>query len=406
MKLGIDAGVETTGPFGEAIAGRNLVEKALSAFAATIANPTPCRISLQKNLPVASGIGGGSTDAAAALRLLSSAHPEVSDGDLWRIARELGADVPACLEGQCIVMTGIGEKLVETPLPNGLYAVLVNPLVAVSSNKTSQVFAKLGAARLMGMPREEEPPRFSSVHDVIGYAEARGNDLEPPARAMLPIIDVVLAELCRLDGNRLSRLSGAGPTCFGVFESESMAHAAASILHRRPRLVDQIDAPDLMRPANAEGDDLLERILLAAGWKDRQRIARDRPVGARPLERRIDSAVAAHERYGLIEIAVGYLAVCNSAVPNWRSSLVPRRNDRMTGSVIFPSRKSSPTDFPRRRCHQHSRVRRRRAGMPDRDFFRMTSAPIVLPLVAGPMPLPNSAAAEKRAAVLALMIAR
>src|SRR6185437_12258668 len=70
-----------------------------------------------------------------------------------------------------------------------------------------------------------------------------------------------------------------------------------------------------MRPADAEGDDLLERILLAAGRKDRQRIARDRPIRARPLERRIYSAVAAHERYGLIEIAVGYLAVCNSAVP-------------------------------------------------------------------------------------------
>jgi 4-diphosphocytidyl-2-C-methyl-D-erythritol kinase len=227
------AGVEATGPFAVAIVGSNLVDKAVSAFSAKIENARLSRISLQKNLPVASGIGGGSADAAAALRLLSSAYPDVSDVDLWRMARELGADVFACLRRQCVVMTGIGEKLVETALPNDLYAVLVNPLVGVPSNKTSQVFAKLGAARLTDVPREEEPPRFSSVDDVIGYAEARTNDLERPARALLPVIDVVLSELRRLDGNRLSRLSGAGPTCFGLFESASTAQAAASILQRR-----------------------------------------------------------------------------------------------------------------------------------------------------------------------------
>jgi 4-diphosphocytidyl-2-C-methyl-D-erythritol kinase len=227
------AGAETTGPFADAIVGSNLVDKAVSAFTANSENARLSRILLQKNLPVASGIGGGSADAAAALRLLSSAHPEVSDVDLWRMARELGADVSACLKRQCVVMTGIGEKLVETALPTDLYAVLVNPLVGVPSNKTSQVFAKLGAAKLTNVAREEEPPRFSSVDDVIGYAEARENDLERPARGLLPVIDAVLSELRRLDGNRLSRLSGAGPTCFGLFESASMAQAAASTLQGR-----------------------------------------------------------------------------------------------------------------------------------------------------------------------------
>lgn len=233
LNLEAHAGVETTGPFADAIIGSNLVDKAVSAFTTRIGNARHSRVSLQKNLPVASGIGGGSADAAAALRLLSSAYPEVSDVDLWRMARDLGADVSACLKGRCAVMTGIGEKLVGIALPIDLYAVLVNPLVRVPSNKTSQVFAKLGAAELTDVPPEEEPPRFSSVKDVIGYAEARGNDLEAPARGLLPVVDVVLSELRRLDGNRLSRLSGAGPTCFGLFESASTAQAAASTLQQR-----------------------------------------------------------------------------------------------------------------------------------------------------------------------------
>jgi 4-diphosphocytidyl-2-C-methyl-D-erythritol kinase len=233
LTTGSAAGVETTGPFADAIVGSNLVDKAVTAFSSRIAIAPAASISLQKNLPVASGIGGGSADAAAALRLLASAYPEVSDDDLGRMAQELGADVSVCLKSRGTMMTGTGERLVEIALPDDLYAVLVNPLVSVPPNKTSQVFAKLGAAALTGVPRAEEPPRLSSARDVIAYAEARGNDLESPARSLLPAIDVVLSELRRLDGNRLSRLSGAGPTCFGVFESESAAHAAAAALQRR-----------------------------------------------------------------------------------------------------------------------------------------------------------------------------
>jgi 4-diphosphocytidyl-2-C-methyl-D-erythritol kinase len=233
LKPATRVGVETTGPFGDAIVGRNLIDKAVAAFTAEAANATLLTISLQKNLPVASGIGGGSTDAAAVLRLLSSAHPEVSDVDLWRIARVLGADVPVCLGRQCVVMTGIGERLAETALPSGLSAVLVNPLVGVPSNKTAEVFARLRAGALTGVPREEEAPRFSSADDVISYAEARGNDLEPPARSLFPVIDMVLAELRQLDGNRLAQLSGAGPTCFALFETERQAKGAASTLQQR-----------------------------------------------------------------------------------------------------------------------------------------------------------------------------
>jgi 4-diphosphocytidyl-2-C-methyl-D-erythritol kinase len=233
LEPGIDTGVDTSGPFAGSIVGGNLVDKAIRAFTAKFSNVTPARISLQKNLPVASGVGGGSADAAAVLRLLSANHPAAPDVDLWQIARELGADVPVCLNGRCVVMTGTGERLTETTLPGGLSAILANPLVGVSSDKTARVFAKLGARPLTDKPRAEQPPRFSNADDVISYAEARGNDLEPPARSLLPVIGTMLAEIRRLDNNRLAQLSGAGPTCFALFDTEQQAKAAASTLQQR-----------------------------------------------------------------------------------------------------------------------------------------------------------------------------
>ena len=227
------ADVATTGPFAGDIAGRNLVDKAIAAFVAKVPGSAPIRLSLVKNLPVASGIGGGSADAAAALRLLSVVYPEVSELDLSTMARALGADVPVCVRRRPVIMTGIGETLDEIALPHDLYAVLVNPLVSVPANKTSQVFATLGAAALTGTSSKELAPRFSSVHDVIAYAKARGNDLEAPARTLLPIINTVLSDLRQIEGSLLVQLSGAGPTCFALFGSRREAEAGASALRQR-----------------------------------------------------------------------------------------------------------------------------------------------------------------------------
>lgn len=232
---GNSSAVETTGPFAGDIGGSNLVDKAIAAFAEKMPGATPNRLSLVKNLPVASGIGGGSADAAAALRLLASIYPEVSERDLSRVARALGADVPVCVRSRPVVMTGVGEALDEIALPHDLYAVLVNPLVDVPANKTSQVFAALGAATLANPPSKEPVPRFLDVDDVIAYAKTRGNDLQAPARTLFPIIDSVLSELRKIEGGLLAQLSGAGPTCFLLFASRREAEAGASALQRRHR---------------------------------------------------------------------------------------------------------------------------------------------------------------------------
>jgi len=233
LTSGSSSGAETTGPFAGDISGSNLVDKAIAAFAAKVPRMVPTRLVLEKNLPVASGIGGGSADAAAALRLLSAVYPELSERELYTTARALGADVPVCVRARPVVMTGIGETLEEIALPHDLYAVLVNPLVDVPANKTSQVFAALGAAMLAEPPSKEPVPRFSGIDGVVTYATARGNDLQKPAQRLLPVIDAVLAELRRTEGVLLAQLSGAGPTCFALFATRREAEAGASALQQR-----------------------------------------------------------------------------------------------------------------------------------------------------------------------------
>jgi 4-diphosphocytidyl-2-C-methyl-D-erythritol kinase len=225
--------VDTTGPFAAGIAGHNLVDRAVAAFSAKVSGIEPQKLTLEKNLPVASGIGGGSADAAAALRLLSGAHPETTELDLPEIARSLGADVPVCLRGRPVVMTGTGEHLEDVALPRNLFSVLVNPLVDVPENKTAQVFALLSAGPIAGGTSKEAPPCFPNMRDVVVYATARGNHLEAPAKKVFPVIDTVLSELRQLDGSLLAQLSGAGPTCFALFETDNKANAAAAALQAR-----------------------------------------------------------------------------------------------------------------------------------------------------------------------------
>jgi len=233
LEPGVFSGGETAGAFAAGITGPNLVDKAVAAVRARMPGMALGRLLLSKDLPVASGIGGGSADAAAVLRLLASAHPGTAPLDWPAIARNLGADVPVCLASKSVMMTGTGEHLEDVSLPGDLYAVLANPLASVPANKTGQVFAKLGAASLTGAPPAEPPPAFASVSDVVAYAKARGNDLEAPARSLFPVIETVIAELRGLDGNRLVQLSGAGPTCFALFESKHAAAAAAATLSQR-----------------------------------------------------------------------------------------------------------------------------------------------------------------------------
>jgi 4-diphosphocytidyl-2-C-methyl-D-erythritol kinase len=226
---------ELKGPFAAAITGGNLVDRAVARVCEVVPGIELGSLTLEKNLPVGSGIGGGSADAAAALRLIRSTQPLAAGLEYSAIARELGADVPVCLKSQAALMTGLGEHLEDVSLPSGLFAVLANPLVSVPANKTAQVFARLAAPPLAGGAHAERAPTFATVSDVIAYAARRGNDLAAPARSLLPIIDTLLGGLSQLTGCRLAQLSGAGPTCFALFEtSPAAANAAAELAGRHP----------------------------------------------------------------------------------------------------------------------------------------------------------------------------
>jgi 4-diphosphocytidyl-2-C-methyl-D-erythritol kinase len=192
----------------------NLVEQARNAFRATFDLP-PVATTLEKNLPIASGIGGGSADAAATLRALARlTGTPIDDPRLDAIARTLGADVPACLHGTTSLGTGRGDDLVPLAGLAGTPLLLVNPGVAVS---TAQVFAAWD-----GIDRGP-----IGEGDLLARAAAGRNDLEPPARALAPAIDQVLAQLSAVPGLLLARMSGSGATCFALFDRSADRDAAA-----------------------------------------------------------------------------------------------------------------------------------------------------------------------------------
>jgi 4-diphosphocytidyl-2-C-methyl-D-erythritol kinase len=203
----------------------NLVLKAARALAARVEGLEVGSFALSKRLPVAAGLGGGSSDAAAALRLLAAANG-IAPGDprLMQAARATGADVPVCLDPRPRLMHGIGDILSEPlDLPK-LPGVLVNPGVAVP---TRDVFAALNL-KPGTQASGADSPKATALLDQIANGR---NDLEGPAIELQPVIAEVLAVLRRLDGCRLSRMSGSGATCFALFEKTHAAQAAARTLH-------------------------------------------------------------------------------------------------------------------------------------------------------------------------------
>jgi len=195
----------------------NLVLRAARAF-----GPAPgAALVLDKHLPVASGIGGGSADAAAALRVLAALWGRPLPDPAAVLA--LGADVPVCLAGRPSRMQGVGEVL--TPLPHPLppaHAVLVNPGVAVA---TPAVFARL--TRRDGAPMPDPLPRLTDLAALTDFLAAMRNDLEPAAIALAPPVALARAALAAQPGCRLARMSGSGATCFGLFATAPAAQAAA-----------------------------------------------------------------------------------------------------------------------------------------------------------------------------------
>jgi 4-diphosphocytidyl-2-C-methyl-D-erythritol kinase len=215
------------GDFADALANEsdNLVLRAARELASALGRAPQAAIRLTKNLPVASGIGGGSADAAATLRALEALWgTSLPDAALNALALKLGADVPVCCAGHPAFMGGIGDEIAAAPPLPPVGLVLVNPGIKLA---TVEVFkARHGAF--------SQPARFSqSPRDAADLAEllrVRTNDLAAPAARLCPAIPEVLAALERTPGCRLARLSGSGATCFGVYDDPDVAIGAAAVL--------------------------------------------------------------------------------------------------------------------------------------------------------------------------------
>ena len=231
LQTGAPLALEIDGPYAEACGAPadNLVLKAAAALSAQVAGLRLGRFGLTKELPVASGIGGGSADAAAALRLLVHGNRQIfssvdfADPRVQAAALAVGADVPVCLESKARIMRGVGDRLSPPAKLPRLAAVLVNPDVPLA---TRDVFAKYSAAP--SSTSLGDPPRDRDV--LIEYLRQHGNDLMPAAIACAPVIETVLAELRDLPGSLLAQMSGSGATCFALFGSAGEAAAAASLL--------------------------------------------------------------------------------------------------------------------------------------------------------------------------------
>ncbi len=207
----------------------NLVLKAANALAGLIPGVTLGAFALEKKLPVAAGIGGGSTDAAAALRLLARANNLASDDPrVYAAARATGADVPVCLDPRTRLMRGIGEKLSAPLKLPPLDAVLVNPGVAVA---TKDVFA--GWKPLAGPGASLDAAAMAQLANrerFLQFLQSQANDLETPAVALAPVIAEALAALRALPGCAVARMSGSGATCFALMSSAAAAAAAAKTM--------------------------------------------------------------------------------------------------------------------------------------------------------------------------------
>ena len=264
---GPDCGVTTSGPFAAHIEGPNLLDRALGLLREQDPGLRLGAVELEKNLPVAAGLGGGSADAAALLRAVRQVNPERTDRIDWHgLATRLGADVPVCLAGVPALIRGIGDRI--EPLGPArrlppLAAVLVNPRVPLP---TAQVFRALAASspsprtswgegRGEGqtlapasvaaphpnpLPTEEwgegtgaapgATGPFQDLEALVAYVRTHGNDLEPPAISLLPAIADVKAALSAQPACRLAAMSGSGPTCFGIFGNATDAARAAAAL--------------------------------------------------------------------------------------------------------------------------------------------------------------------------------
>ena len=214
------------GPLAPALAAEpdNLVLKAARLLADRAGVSPRAAIHLAKHIPVAAGLGGGSADAAAALRALVDLwRVAMPEDELFDLAAELGADVPMCLAGRAAFVSGIGERLAWAPPLPPTAILLVNPRRALA---TRDVFAaRTGAFS----PERPQPPAWRSLDDLVRLLAERGNDLLPAALALEPAVGLVLESL-RAGRARHAGMSGSGATCFALYDTDEDARAAAARL--------------------------------------------------------------------------------------------------------------------------------------------------------------------------------
>jgi len=205
----------------------NIVEKAARALAAAASLRPDAALSLTKRLPVAAGIGGGSADAAAALKALVRLWKlDLPEADLLALGLKLGADVPVCLAGRATTLSGIGEGLTPAPKLPPAWLVLVNPMQSCS---TPAVFKARQGPFSTSMPLLRAP---IDAADLAAELACRRNDLTEPAIGLVPVIGDALALIGGQTGCLLARMSGSGATCFGLFAGRADADAAAAALSR------------------------------------------------------------------------------------------------------------------------------------------------------------------------------
>ncbi|UYN99576.1 MAG: 4-(cytidine 5'-diphospho)-2-C-methyl-D-erythritol kinase [Devosia sp.] len=220
------------GPFAHGISAgpTNLVLRAVAAFRDRWPEIAPPGLALRltKSLPVSAGIGGGSADAAAALRIMAAlSGAPVPVSELIDLSTTVGADVPSCLLSRPLVARGVGEILSPLPEFPALFIVLVNPLIPVV---TADVFRRLRAHDNYPLPALPSP-LTRPAQLGLWLSETR-NDLQPPAVKLVPEIGVLIEEMAERPGCMLGRMSGSGATVFGLFGSEAQAHDAASEMRR------------------------------------------------------------------------------------------------------------------------------------------------------------------------------
>lgn len=209
----------------------NLVVRAAKMLSQATGNPLHLKITLTKNIPLSSGLGGGSSDAAATISGLL---------DYWKLPRNapylpvlltsLGADVPVCMACEPMQMRGIGDILLPASTLPEIPAVIVNPLRPCP---TKDVF--LGRTGSSYRPEVDLPESLSDIDPLIAFLKKQHNDLEPYAKRIVPEIGNVLTALSLTQGCLLPRMSGSGASCFGLYDSEEQAKAAAAkITHENP----------------------------------------------------------------------------------------------------------------------------------------------------------------------------